>query len=167
MGLKNTYTRFMKSIEVYENRLNNYNEENFLKKKTADVWSPAEVYAHIISANRMTIKAMGKAVRKEATSDSNPLSWAARIIFFINRMPKGRKVPAVVEARTPKINSKLEAAEGLKVLKVELESIWEQRDLWPDDQKFKHPALGMMNNRHWLKFMQIHTEHHLAQLNRI
>ena len=102
MSIASNYKSLKKLINQYESLLSNFSEDEFVKKISDKRWSKAEVYAHIISANRMTIKAMVKAAKGEAKENNDSLSWPARIIFLLNKMPKGRKVPAVVEARTPK-----------------------------------------------------------------
>jgi hypothetical protein len=33
--------------------------------------------------------------------------------------------------------------------------------------KYKHPRLGMLNAKQWFKFIRIHLQHHLKQLDRI
>lgn len=167
MSLTKKYNQILEAIARYSYKLNGFTDETFLAKKEEGVWSPAEVYAHIISANRITIKGMHKALNGEGTEDSSPLSFKARVIFFTGRIPKGRKVPEVIEKRTPKINSIAEAKQMLDLLESELNEIWDKRDLWSDTQKLKHPALGLMNNSQWIKFMYIHSMHHLKQLDRI
>lgn len=164
MSITSNYTSLKKLIEQYESLLNNFSEEEFLKKPNAEKWSKAEVYAHIISANRLTIRAMVKAARGEATESTQSLSWPARIIFFFNRMPKGRKVPAVVEARTPKYNNKQEALDAIHQLIKDLDEAYATSANWSKTQKNNHPALGPMNNAEWLAFMKVHTQHHLKQV---
>ncbi len=164
MSITSNYTALKKLIARYESLINNFSEEEFAKKINDHKWSKAEVYAHIISANRMTIKAMAKATNGEAKENSDSLSWAARIIFLLNKMPKGRKVPAVVEARTPKFSSKQDAYEAIKNLNIELDEVYANRQKWSKTQKNNHPALGPLNNEQWLAFMKVHTLHHLKQV---
>ncbi len=164
MSKQSNYTALKKLIDQYESLLKNISEEDFLKKPNAEKWSKAEVYAHIISANRLTIRAMGKAARGEATESNQSLSWPARIIFLLNKMPKGRKVPAVVEARTPKFANKQDAFEAINHLKKELDDVYASNANWSKSQKNNHPALGPLNNAEWLAFMKVHTLHHLKQV---
>ena len=164
MSIKSNYESLKKLIDRYETLLTTFSEEEFVKKITEHKWSKAEVYAHIISANRMTIKAMVKAANGEAKENTDSISWSARIIFLINRMPKGRKVPAVVEARTPKFNSKQDAYDAIHHLKTDLDEVYALRESWSKTQKNNHPALGPLNNSQWLAFMKVHTLHHLKQV---
>lgn len=164
MSITSNYTALKKLIARYESLLNNFSEEEFIQKINTERWSKAEVYAHIISANRMTVKAMVKAANGEANENNDSLSWAARIIFLLNKIPKGRKVPAVVEARTPKFISKQDAYEAIKNLNIELDEVYANRQNWSKTQKYNHPALGPLNNAEWLAFMKVHTLHHLKQV---
>lgn len=164
MSIKSNYESLVKLIDQYESMLNNFSEEEFVKKINEEKWSKAEVYAHIISANRLTIRAMGKAARGEATESSTSLSWTARIIFLLNKLPKGRKVPAVVQARTPKFSNKQDAYDAIVQLKQELKDVYSTRESWSMSQKNNHPALGPLNNAEWLAFMKVHSLHHLKQV---
>ena len=164
MSIKSNYLSLIKLIDQYESLLNNFSEDEFIKKINEEKWSKAEVYAHIISANRLTIRAMAKAARGEATESNTSLSWPARIIFLLNKMPKGRKVPAVVQARTPKFNNKQDAVDAIVQLKNELNEVYASSEKWSKTQKNNHPALGPLNNAEWLAFMKVHTMHHLKQI---
>jgi len=167
MSLTRNYNALIDTITKYSYKLNNYSEQSFQHKINETIWSPAEVYAHIITANRVTVKGMMKAINGEATEDKSPLSWPARAIFFTGRIPKGRKAPEVIVKRTPKLNSIAEAKNMLDELESELNEVWESRYSWSKTQKLRHPALGMLNNEQWVKFMVIHAKHHLKQLDRI
>lgn len=161
------YQGLVAAIKEYRQRLDSYSESDFLKKANADTWSAAEVYAHIMSANRMTVRGMHKAAEGNATEDTSTLPWKAKMILFFEKFPKGRKVPEVVQKRTPAINSISEAIETTDSLMKELEELMLSYSKWSKTQKLKHPALGMLNNFQWLKFMKIHSKHHLKQLDRI
>lgn len=161
------YRGLVSAILEYRQRLNTYTDVEFLRKANADTWSAAEVYAHIISANRMTVRGMHKAAEGNATEDSSNLPWKARFILFFEKFPKGRKVPEVVQKRTPAINTIAEAIESTESLMKELDELMATYTKWTKTQKLKHPALGMLNNYQWLKFMKIHSKHHLKQLDRI
>ncbi len=161
------YHCLVAAIKEYRQRLESYSESDFLKKANVDTWSAAEVYAHIISANRMTVRGMHMAAEGNATEDNTTLPWSARMVLFFEKFPKGRKVPEVVQKRTPVINSISEAIETTESLMKELDELMQSYSNWSKTQKLKHPVLGMLNNFQWLKFMKIHSNHHLKQLDRI
>ena len=167
MSLKSNFNRLIEAITRYSYKLNNYTEESFQLKKHPDVWSPAEVYAHITTANRLTVKGMKKASNADATEDNSSLTWAARVIFLTGKFPAGRKAPDVIVKRTPELKSIADAKNALDELESELNEVWDMRHSWSKTQKLKHPALGMLNNEQWIKFMLIHSKHHLKQLDRI
>lgn len=164
MSITSNYKSIVKLIDQYESLLNNFSEEEFVKKINDEKWSKAEVYAHIISANRLTIRAMGKAAKGEATENADALAWPARFIFLFNRIPKGRKVPATIQARTPKFSNKQDAIDAILALKKELSEVYASHEKWSKTQKYNHPVLGPLNNAQWLSFMKVHTLHHLKQV---
>lgn len=167
MSAKRNFNKLIEVVTRYAYKLNNYTEESFLAKKQEDVWSAAEVYAHITAANRLSVRGMHKAMLGEATEDKNPLSWKARIIFFLGRIPAGRKAPELLQKRTPKFNSIADAKNALDELESELNEVWDNRHAWSKTQKMRHPSLGYLNNEQWIRFMIVHSNHHLKQLARI
>lgn len=161
------YHILVHTMEEYRRRLSVYSEDSFLKKTNSEKWSPAEVYAHILSANRLSVRGMKKAAEGHGTEDNSPTQWNAKLIFLLGKLPKGRKVPEVVQKRTPQYHSIADAKEALEAFFTELAEVWQSRTKWSKTQKMKHPALGMLNNNQWIKFMKIHSKHHLRQLDRI
>jgi hypothetical protein len=161
------YHILIQTIEEYHSRLNTYTESKFLEKINPEVWSPAEVYAHIIFANRLTVQNMQKAVEGQATEDNGKLPWKVRLLLFTGRFPSGRKVPDVVAKRTPQFLTIADAREATESLRAELINIWKSHALWSPSQKLKHPVLGLLNNKQWITFMKIHSIHHIKQLDRI
>ena len=167
MNSKQNYTLLVKNILKYQNRLATYSEESFTKKKADGIWSPAEVYAHILAANNMTSLSLKKIINKEATLTDAVIPFKAKLLLWSGRFPKGRKVPAVVEARTPKINSIADAQQSIDVCLKQLQEIWDLKSEWNQDYKIKHPVLGYLTINQWIRFMLIHTKHHYKQLDRV
>jgi len=133
----------------------------------ANTWSQAEVYAHILAANTMTARGLMKIIEKTATLSKDNIGIKAKLLLWSGRFPKGRKVPAVVEARTPKINSIQEAMESINTSKNAIAAVMSRQAEWNRDYKLKHPALGMLTIEQWIRFMCIHTKHHWKQLDRV
>jgi hypothetical protein len=167
MSYTQNYRLLLKVMVKYQERLKDYDDVSFNRKPAADVWSPAEVYAHIIAANSMTARGLMKIIDKSATLTDEPVPFLAKLLLWSGRFPKGRKVPAVVEARTPKIASIEEAQTAINACLENLQKLWDCRENWNLDYKIKHPALGMLNLHQWLRFMLVHSKHHWKQLDRV
>lgn len=166
MNLKRNYHQLQEAIKEYRLRLQSYSEEKFSQKPSPGEWSLAQVYAHILTANLLTLRAMQKCIAGTAVETNEKIAWKARWILWLGRFPKGRKVPPAVEERTP-IYDKQKSYESIEEFLEKIEELYASHSHWSRTQKIKHPALGLLNCYEWIRFMQIHSIHHLNQLDRI
>ncbi len=153
-------------MQQYQARLVDFTDEEFVKNPVEGAWSNAEVYAHITSANLLSLRAAIKAAQGKAEEIAARVDWRVAVILFLGRLPRGRKLPKSLADTIVKI-TKEEAAERIQKV---LETLDELYVLLPEassTQKAKHPRLGYLNAAQWLRFMEIHSFHHLKQLDRI
>jgi hypothetical protein len=156
-------------LDVYRSRLDTRADEQFDVTPPGGGWSYAEVYSHIMQAN------LGSSIAAEKCTLSNckPTTQGRSLIgFFVltfMRFPPVRvKVPKAVAAATPaKKISKEEARNLLIKCRKRVNDIAPLVHDSPPHNRIKHPRLGMLNAGQWLKFILIHSKHHLKQLDRI
>ncbi len=165
--MSSDYQKLLKVLNQFNDWLSNLNEEEFQKKPNSETWSYAQVYAHIMMANRLSLKGMQRSSQNNGTETMETLPFKAKLILFFARFPKGRKVPKSVEERTPEIKTLIEAKEIVARVIEEVKEIYKTNQNWSGTMKMKHPVLGYMNNKEWLRFIYIHTIHHYKQLIRI
>jgi len=60
-----------------------------------------------------------------------------------------------------------EAQELMHRFSLRLQELVPQVSQASPNQKAKHPRLGLLHARQWLRFVEIHTKHHQKQLIRI
>ncbi len=168
MSIASQQRAILKSVDAYDRFLRSISsEEEFLRCPAEGVWSYAEVYSHIFQANLYSLKAVSTCVADKAEHRTKKIHWLAGLILFAGRFPPGKlKVPARLEAMVKKI-SRQEAAELISAFRSRLAEITPQIGRASSSQKAKHPRLGFLNARQWLRFVQIHTSHHQRQLIRI
>ncbi|HEY4194399.1 MAG TPA: DinB family protein, partial [Mucilaginibacter sp.] len=113
--------------------------------------------------------AVEKCSMKSCAPTSKGRSFLGLMVLSFGRFPPVKvKAPADVSAKIPAINITKEEARNLlikcrKRLDVVIPLI---RDA-SKHCRIKHARLGMLNARQWLKFILIHSKHHLKQLDRI
>ncbi|WP_268846973.1 hypothetical protein [Flavobacterium aestivum] len=103
-----------------------------------------------------------------ALQKSNPENYKWKfnfkrvLIFTINKIPRGRaKAPKVVQPKEDvNIESLRNHLEKGKAKLAELNSI-------SDKNYFEHPYLGHLTLKPTIKFLEIHTNHHLQIINDI
>lgn len=155
------------AINYYLEKLSSISEEDFQKTPKLDEWSYSEVYQHLIAANGLTLTGLEKCINGTARLIENPTDWRVRLILYLGQLPPGDlKVPAILESTIKKID-KAEAEKGMKHLLELVDGIMPRIHLAPINHGLKHPRMGYLNAFQWIRFMQIHTNHHIKQLNRI
>lgn len=167
MSIARTHARINALIAEYELFLANIPETNFQCNPPQGGWSYSEVYSHIFESNLLSLLALEKCVKGLAEETKQRNHWAVRLILFFGKFPPGKiKAPARIADLVKKI-SKEEALQLMAKLKQRLTALVPSIAQASATQKAKHPRLGPLNAKQWLRFVEIHTEHHWAQLQRI
>lgn len=165
-SLKN-YQSILRAVGVYENLLHELTEENFTRNPPDGSWSYSETYSHIFTSGILSFSAIQTCIDAKGIEDKKALSLPVRLILFLGTFPPGRiKAPQKIAALVKKI-SKKEAEELIQKFKSKLDEVHEQMHLADLNQKVAHPRLGLLNAPQWLRFIEIHTLHHVKQLRRI
>jgi len=99
-------------------------------------------------------------------SDPSAYRWrfsgARLLVFTFNRIPRGKgKAPKVVQVHAIPD----EAALHSEVKAVH--SLLQQLDRLTPKHHFAHPYFGLLHLRHTMKFLRLHTQHHLRIIDDI
>ncbi len=111
----------------------------------------------------LTINLIIGAIKK---SNPNEYKWKFSfprlLIFTMNKIPRGRaQAPKIVQ---PKDNFTVESLK--KHLELAKKNIHELNSL-KKNHHFDHPYFGKLNLKPTIKFLEIHTKHHLEIINDI
>ena len=156
-----------KTLRFYEQFLKTIDEETFSSTPISGGWSYAEVYSHIINVNYISVIAAEKCLNKVAEIKTRKPDWRVSLILFLGKFPPGKiKAPAAVEESVKKI-TKEEAANFLAKIYKKLDTLNPQYKNFDRNYKVKHPRLGYLDAKNWLRFMVVHTKHHQNQIIRI
>jgi hypothetical protein len=167
MSINQTASRIEKSTARYEAFLTTLSDADFQRNPADGVWSYAEVYSHIFEANLISLLALEKCVKGTAEEDKSSLHPAVWLILFLGKFPPGKiKAPARIADMVKKITP-AEAQQLMHRFRQRLQELVPQVSQASPNQKAKHPRLGLLNARQWLRFIEIHTKHHEKQLYRI
>jgi hypothetical protein len=157
------------ALDVYRSRLDTIPDEQFDLTPPDGSWSYAEVYSHILQATLGSGMALEKCTLSICTPTSKGLNLVGFYVLTFNRFPPVKvKVPEVVTARNPVRKISKEEARNL-IVKCR-KRISEVAPLIHDssaNKRIKHPRLGMLNAAQWFKFILIHLDHHIKQLDRV
>ena len=166
MNTNKVYQSITKIVEVYKTKLANQSEEVFTLTPPIKGWSYSEVYSHIFDASLLSLIALNSCIKEEG--ENKPTHFAVKVILFFGSFPPNKKykVPSRLIDRVKKIN--LMAAQQLITdFEIQIARVFPQIETANTKIKTKHPRLGYLNAKQWLRFIEIHLNHHLKQLNRI
>lgn len=167
MSINQTASQIIQATARYEAFLATLSEADFKRNPADGVWSYAEVYSHIFVANLSSLLVLKKCIEGTAEEDNKSTHFAVWLILFFGKFPPGKiKAPARIAALVKKINP-AEAQQLMRNFSQRLQELVPQVSGASSNQKAKHPRLGLLNARQWLRFIEIHTKHHEKQLYRI
>ncbi|WP_316790747.1 DinB family protein [Pedobacter frigoris] len=166
MSAAKEYRRIKHTIDSYESRLQDIGEEVFQKTPSIGGWSYSEVYFHIFDASILALQTIEECI--EGKGEVKPTAFIVKMILFFGSLPPGKKykAPKRLAERLRKID-KNEALILIKQFRKELDEAHPKISKANKNIKTRHPRMGYLNAFQWLRFMEIHLNHHLKQLMRI
>ena len=158
-----------KALDSYRAQLDTIPDELFTETPKGGGWSFAEVYSHILQATLSSSIALDRCINNNCKPTNNRLTFLGRLMMFTGRFPPVKvKVPEKVNAVIPALKIDKEEAKNLLIkCRKRMDELMPLVKDAPPGAKHKHPRLGALDGRQWLKFIQIHLQHHLKQLYRI
>jgi hypothetical protein len=165
-----------KERRAIDEALNSYREEiDTLPDDLFDTtphmggWSYAEVYDHIMKASLGSSIALERCTNNNCPPTKKGLTLAGYYILFMNSFPPGGvKMPESVAGKmTPTKIDKEEAKNLIIKTRKRIDGIVGLVQGASLKTRWQHPRMGMLNAQQWLKFIRIHLQHHLKQLDRI
>ena len=167
MSVKSNKEALLNSLKFYEEFLKTVNEDAFLTTPPIDGWSYSEVYSHILSANLMSFIALEKCLNKTAEIKTKKPDWRVRLILFFGKFPPGKiKAPKIIADLVKKITRE-EASNQLIKIRKKIEDLNPNFKNYDANYEMKHPRLGYLDAKSWLRFILIHSMHHEKQIGRI
>lgn len=166
MNTAGIFSSVKNTTAAYRKRLQEVQSEKFDLSPADGGWSYAEVYAHIFDLSILSLEAIDRCLSGDAKQRKTP--FITRAILFFGAFPPAIKfkVPKQFESRVRKI-SIAEANQLINEFERQLQPYAEKVKTALPNQKTAHPRLGYLNAEQWLRFIEIHLNHHLKQLKRI
>jgi hypothetical protein len=132
------------------------------RKRSVSRWSVAEQLDHATKVCRSVLGTLNKGEPLDAAG----INFIGRAVLLAGRIPRGKgESPAAVRGE------QRPAAEILETLAAcrELLKRWMDKTdrLPPKARVFKHPYFGALNTSQTVKFLHIHTAHHLKIVEEI
>ncbi|AYL97500.1 DinB family protein [Mucilaginibacter celer] len=157
------------ALDEYRRWLDLIPDEQFDITPADGSWSYAEVYSHIMQATLGSSIALERCTHGNCEPNKKGLTLAGRFVMFFGALPPAKvKVPAEVNAKVAVNKISKEDAKNLIIkCRRRMDTTMPLIKASLPINKYKHPRLGMLNARQWFKFIRVHLQHHLNQLERI
>ncbi|MEJ7780897.1 MAG: DinB family protein [Daejeonella sp.] len=167
MSISTHYNSLSRAIGQYEQLLEVVSEETFTQSPSDGGWSYSQTFSHIFQSNLASLIAIEKCFLGTGVADRSRTNLVVWAILFFGRLPPGKfKAPERI-ASMVKMISREEAANLIIKFRGRLADGRAKVMKAHPYQKIKHPRLGLLNARQWLRFIEVHTIHHTRQLRRI
>ncbi|MEO0311302.1 MAG: hypothetical protein RIQ89_959 [Bacteroidota bacterium] len=123
---------------------------------TNNLISSASISWHIAHALKV-LQATGTTLQKTNPADYQPtFSFLKLAVMTAGRLPRGKgKAPKYV------LPEKEYTVEELQALVTEVKTIWSQVPSLPANAYIKHHLFGHLNKKNTIRFVVIHTTHHV------
>jgi hypothetical protein len=156
------------ALDTYRAELDRIPDGQFAVTPPGGVWSYAEVYSHIMQATLGATIAAEKCSADRGKPTNKKSSILGKLVLFFGRFPPVKvKTPKVLATAMPVSNiSKEDARNFIIKCRRRVDTIVPLVHDAPDNFRVGHPRFGMLNAGQWLKFIRIHLQHHLRQLQR-
>ena len=166
MGTEKIYRSVLKIAEAYRQTLDRIGAVNFQTEPPIGGWSYSEVYSHIFDSSLLSLMALNNCIMGEGKK--KPTAFVVKVILFFGSLPPGKKykAPSKIASRVKKI-SIAAAQQFITDFELQLMQIYPKMKDADPKIKVKHPVIGYLNAKQWLRFIEIHLKHHLKQLKRI
>lgn len=166
MNALKVYQAIGNVVASYNQKLDAIAEDVFVTQPPIGGWSYSEVYSHIFDASLLSLMALQKAANGEGDKGATP--FAVRLILFLGFLPPMMKfkVPNRMAGRVKKI-TKMAARQFIVDFELQLTKNYPKVTSAVANSKVKHPKMGYLDAKQWLRFIEIHLKHHLKQIERI
>lgn len=155
------------ALDEYRRRLDTIPDERFTETPPGGGWSYAEVYNHILQADLGSSIAMQKCMQGNRPQDGRKPNLFGRLVLLSGYMPRQQSPGDVAAAMPARKISREEARNLLVKCRRRISDLVPLLEDASTECTIAHPRLGYLNAGQWLRFIAIHTRHHLKQLQRI
>ena len=166
MNIVRVHRSINKIVGAYKQKLSTFKEDQFQLTPPIGGWSYSEVYSHIFDASLLSFMALNNCIRNEG--EDKPTAFGVKLVLFFGQLPPGKRyqVPKRMADRVKRINM-ANAQQFITDFELQLAKLYPQVDNANPKSKIKHPRMGYLNAKQWLRFIEVHLNHHLKQLKRI
>ncbi|MCC8425251.1 DinB family protein [Mucilaginibacter sp. UR6-11] len=154
------------ALDNYRNQLDTIPDELFEATPPNGGWSFAEVYSHILQATIGSTIAAERCANGTCEPTKKGLTLVGRFALLFGYMPKVKSTEEGAQIPVKKL-TKEEARNLLIKCRNRVDVITPKVYNAKQFSRFKHSRFGLLNAQQWFRFILVHLNHHLKQIERI
>lgn len=154
-------------IDIWEEELNNYSDEEFGRITNVSQWTIGQLYQHLIIETRvLNLKNIKQSLSLQSENKPSKNIFG-RLLFLVKTIPPYKFKIRDVKSNAIQQPSNIEAVRfHLKQLKANIQEVAQSLKV-TNNAKTLHPFLGYLNAYEWFELIEIHFRHHLRQKSKI
>ncbi|WP_103665297.1 DinB family protein [Gracilimonas amylolytica] len=152
------------NTEALLSKIGQIADEQFHAKPDDETWSPAQVLEHLYRSEFGIPKLFMGEAEPDPDRDSEAIIEKMRKQFL--ESDKKYKASGVILPGEEK-KSKEELTSNFRSLREKIAVLADQFDSKEVCKAYEHPVYGYLTREEWLNFNIIHTQRHMAQIDRI
>jgi len=169
VSITTEHKRLNSIFDTYRAWIDSIPDEQFDQTPPHGGWSYAEVYSHIMQATMASTIALERCTHPSDKPNTGKENLMGKLVLLFAKFPPIKiKEPQSVTSKMPALKISKEEARNLIIkCRKRMDEMTELLKSTPSVRRSQHPRLGMLTATQWFKFIRIHLQHHLKQLNRI
>ncbi|NML38107.1 hypothetical protein HHL17_12955 [Chitinophaga sp. G-6-1-13] len=157
--------QFNDTLQQWVAFLDDYSLEMICRPTKAAAWSLGQVYMHIIDDTGWFVEQVATALVSQAHQDQEMTEEGRQILA--NGFPDIQIAGPATNTFIPQPESLDQLRQGLLSIQQAIAELCRDGDFACATGKTKHPGLGYFTAAEWLRFAELHMQHHLRQKKRI
>lgn len=157
------------ALDDYRTMLDTIPDELFTETPPGGGWSYAEVYSHVLKATLSATIAVERCSNGTVAPTGKRLTLFGKYMMLVGSFPPVKiAVPESIDAKIPAEKISREDAKNYLVkCRKRVDSVFPMIKNASPNARTGHPIMGMLNAKHWFKFIGMHLCRHMQQLKRI
>jgi hypothetical protein len=154
------------AFDNYRNQLDTIPDDLFDVTPPDGSWSFAEVYSHILQATVGSTIAAERCANGTCEPTKKGLTIIGRLALLFGFMPRVKTTEEGAKIPVKKL-TKEEARNLLIKCRTRVNDITQKVNDAKAFSRLRHSRFGMLNAREWFRFILVHLNHHLKQIERV
>lgn len=148
--------------------LEKYSREEMLRKPSPEAWSIGQVYGHLLeTTSAIANAAIPLALDDCARNSDRKVRWFGKPILWFGFPPLRFRAPKVLTQQPAVPEDIAQLRRDFEALVTQLEELSKRTEAARCSGRTKHPRLGYLDAKEWLRFVEVHWAHHLRQKRRL